>query len=64
MLQHAAKLADYDMGIFDTNIVDSIVKAINTLGTEQAKAIIEGFERAAHILADKLEQIEKEKEEK
>lgn len=54
------------MGIFpDTNIiVDKISKSIDELGTEQAKAIIEGFERAAHILADKLEQIEKEKEEK
>jgi len=45
-------------------LVDAISKSIDTLGTEQAKAIIEGFERAAHILADKLEQIEKEKEEK
>lgn len=50
------------MGIFDTNIVDSIVTAIDELGTNQANAIIEGFERAAHILADRLEQIEKEKE--
>ncbi len=44
-------------------LVDAISKSIDTLGTEQAKAIIEGFERAAHILADKLEQIEMEKEE-
>ena len=54
------------MGIFDTNsitniIVDKISKSIDVLGTEQAKAIIEGFERAAHIIADRLEKIEKEK---
>ena len=40
------------MGLFDTSIVDTIVKAIDELGTSQANAIIEGFERAAHILAD------------
>ena len=50
------------MSIFDANILDKIVNAIDELGTNQANAIIEGFERAAHILADKLEQIEKEKE--
>jgi hypothetical protein len=54
------------MAIFDTvkitdMIVSKISKSIDTLGTEQAKAIIEGFERAANILADRLEQIEKEK---
>jgi hypothetical protein len=50
------------MGIFDTTaIVDIIAKSIDDLGTNQANAIIEGFERAAHILADRLEKIEKEK---
>jgi hypothetical protein len=49
------------MGLFDTNIVDSIAKAIDDLGTKQANAIIEGFERAAHIIAEKLEEIEKGK---
>ena len=54
------------MAIFDTNsitntIVDKISKSIDELGTNQANAIIEGFERAAHILADRLEKIEKEK---
>jgi len=57
------------MAIFDTNsltntIVDKISKSIDELGTNQANAIIEGFERAAHILAEKLEEIEREKEEK
>ena len=49
------------MGLFDTSIVDTIVKAIDELGTSQANAIIEGFERAAHILADRLEEIERNK---
>ena len=49
------------MGIFDTNILDKIRKAIDELGTIQADAIIEGFERAAHIIAEKLEEIEKSK---
>ena len=49
------------MGLFDTNIVASIVNAIDELGTNQANAIIEGFERAAHIIAEKLEEIEKGK---
>jgi hypothetical protein len=51
-----------NMGIFDTTaIVDIIAKSIDELGTKQANAIIEGFERAAHIIAEKLEEIEKGK---
>ena len=50
------------MSLFDpTGIVEGIVKAIDALGARQAEAIIEGFERAAKILADQLEEIEKEK---
>ena len=49
------------MGIFDAGLVDAIAKAIDELGTSQANAIIEGFERAAHILADRLEEIERNK---
>jgi len=49
------------MGLFDTNILESIATALNNLAETQANAIIEGFERAAHILADKLEEIEKNK---
>ena len=49
------------MGIFDTGIIDGIVKSIDVLGARQAKAIIEGFEIAANIIADRLEKIEKEK---
>ena len=49
------------MSLFDpTGIVDGVVKAIDVLGRRQAEAIIEGFERAAKILADRLEEIEKE----
>jgi len=48
------------MSLFDpTGIVDGIVKAIDVLGQRQAEAIIEGFERAAAILADRLEEINK-----
>jgi len=50
-----------NMSIFDTGIMDAVVKAIDVLGARQAEAIIEGFERAAHIIADKLEEIEKSK---
>jgi hypothetical protein len=49
------------MGIFDTGLVDGIIKAIDVLGVRQAQAIIEGFERAATILADRLEEIEEKK---
>ena len=46
------------MSLFDpTGIVDGVVKAIDVLGRRQAEAIIEGFERAAKILADRLEEI-------
>ena len=52
------------MSLFDpTGIIDGVVKAINVLGARQAEAIIEGFEKAANILADRLEKIEKEKNE-
>ena len=49
------------MSIFDTHILDTITKAIDDLAVDQANAIIEGFERAAHIIADRLEEIEKSK---
>ena len=49
------------MSIFDTGIMDAVVKAIDVLGARQAEAIIEGFERAAKIIADRLEEIEKSK---
>ena len=49
------------MSLFDpTGIIDGVVKAIEVLGQQQAAAIIEGFERAAKILADRLEEINKE----
>ena len=52
------------MSLFDpTGIIDGVVKAINVLGARQAEAIIEGFEKEANILADRLEKIEKEKNE-
>ena len=48
------------MSLFDpTGIIDGVVKAIEVLGQQQAAAIIEGFERAAKILADRLEEINK-----
>ena len=51
------------MGIFDTTaIVDSIAKSIDDLGTNQANAIIDGFERAAHIIAEKLEELDRNKD--
>jgi hypothetical protein len=50
------------MSLFDTGgIAEAVVKAIEVLGEQQAAAIIEGFERAAEILADRLEKIENEK---
>ena len=49
------------MGIFDSSIVDSITTALDNLAENQANAIVEGFERAAHIIANKLQEIEKEK---
>ena len=53
------------MGIFDTGITDTITKALEDLANKQstatANAVIEGFERAAHIIADRLEEIEKGK---
>ena len=49
------------MSFFDSGIVDAIVKSIDALGVRQANAIIEGFEKAAHIIADRLEKIEKSK---
>ena len=49
------------MGIFDSSIVDSITTALDNLAENQANAIVEGFERAAHIIANKLQEIDKEK---
>ena len=51
------------MSLFDptTGIVDAIVKAIEVLREQQAAAIVEGFEKAAEILADRLEKIEETK---
>ena len=50
------------MSLFDpTGIIDGVVKAIDVLGARQAEAIIEGFEKAAEILADRLEEIEEKK---
>ena len=53
------------MSLFDTNVLvklmNKIVDAIDDLGTNQANAIIDGFERAAHIIADKLQEIEDKK---
>ena len=50
------------MSLFDpTGIIDGVVKAIDVLGQRQAAAIIEGFEKAAEILADRLEEIEEKK---
>ena len=49
------------MSLFDTGILDAVVKAIDVLGARQAAAIIEGFEKAAKILADRLEEIEGKK---
>ena len=43
------------MGIFDASILDKIANAIDDLGTNQANAIIEGFEHAANIIADRLD---------
>ena len=50
------------MSLFDpTGIIDGVVKAIDVLGQRQAAAIIEGFEKAAEILADRLEEIEEKR---
>jgi len=59
-----------DMGMFDTTnaivekMANRIELAIHELGVNQANAIVEGFERGARIIADKLQEIEREKENK
>ena len=58
------------MGMFDTTnaivekMANRIELAIHELGANQANAIVEGFERGARIIADKLQEIEREKENK
>lgn len=53
------------MALFETGLTDSITKAIDRLGQSTAAAtataIVDGFERAALIIADRLAQIEKSK---
>jgi hypothetical protein len=49
------------MSIFDTGITDAITKTIESTSKAYADAIIQGFDRAAVIIADRLEKIEKEK---
>ena len=48
------------MALFDTGLTESITKAIDKLGKSSAdataKAIIEGFERAAVIVAASLKE--------
>ncbi len=48
------------MSIFDTGITDTITKAVESTSKIYADAIIEGFDNAANIIADRLEKIEKE----
>jgi hypothetical protein len=49
------------MSIFDTGITDAITKTIESTSKAYADAIIQGFDRAANIIADRLEKIEKDK---
>ena len=53
------------MGLFDTGITDSISGAINNLANKQSSAmsdaIVEGFVQGAKIIADKLQEIEDNK---
>jgi hypothetical protein len=49
------------MSIFDTGIMDAITKSIESTSKVYSSAIVEGFDRAAVIIADRLEKIEKEK---
>jgi hypothetical protein len=49
------------MSIFDTGITDAITKTIESTSKAYADAIIQGFDNAAHIIADRLEKIEEEK---
>jgi hypothetical protein len=49
------------MSIFDTGITDAITKTIESTSKAYSDAIIQGFDNAAHIIADRLEKIEKER---
>ena len=49
------------MSIFDTGITDSITRAIEKTSEAYSKAIVEGFELGARIIADKLQEIEDNK---
>jgi hypothetical protein len=49
------------MGLFDTGIIDSLSSAINNLAKKQSNAIVEGFIEGAKIIADKLQEIEDNK---
>ena len=49
------------MSIFDTGITEAITKAVESTSQAYSFAIVEGFDRAANIIADRLEKIEKEK---
>ena len=49
------------MSIFDTGITDTITKTIESTSKAYSDAIIKGFDNAAHIIADRLEKIEKER---
>ena len=49
------------MSIFDTGITDTITKAVESTSKIYADAIVEGFEIAANIIADKLQDIEDNK---
>ena len=49
------------MSIFDTGITDTITRTIESTSKAYSDAIIQGFDNAAHIIADRLEKIEKER---
>jgi len=49
------------LSIFDTGITDSITRAIVKTSEAYSKAIVEGFELGAKIIADKLQEIEDNK---
>ena len=49
------------MSIFDTGITDAITRTIEGTSKAYSQAIIEGFEIAAKIIADKLQEIEDNK---
>ena len=49
------------VGIFDTGITDAITRAIEKTSEAYSKAIVEGFEIGARIIANKLQEIEDNK---